>query len=80
MGEIITPIDADKLHQLLKFTKYDKEKTEFLIKGFKDGFDMGYRGPLIRRDYSNNIPFTPGVGDETEMWKKVMKEVELKRY
>ena len=46
--------------------------------GFKDGFDIGCRGPLDRQDVSDNIPFT--VGDEMVLWKKVMDEVKVHRF
>ena len=46
--------------------------------GFKDGFDIGYRGPLDRQDVSDNIPFT--VGDEMVLWHKVMDEVKVHRF
>ena len=39
---------------------------------------MGYRGPLQRQNFSRNIPIT--VGSESEMWDKLMKEVELGRH
>ena len=59
-------------------TSYDPAETAFLVNGFRQGFDLGYRGPMQRRDTSNNIPFT--VGDKFVLWEKVMKEVKLKRF
>ena len=35
MDDIITPVKADILHKLLTSTGYCKEKTKFLIDGFK---------------------------------------------
>ena len=64
--------------QLLEETGYDEEKTAILIEGFTKGFDIGYRGPLERRELSRNIPIT--VGSEEEMWQKIMKEVKVGRY
>ena len=55
-----------------------KEKTNFLIDGFKNGFDLGYRGPYNIRQTANNLRFT--IGDKTELWNKVMKEVKENRY
>ena len=75
---IITPINVDKLERLLTESQYDKDKTNYLINGFRCGFDIGYRGPKIRRDFSSNIPIR--VGSKVELWNKVMKEVKLKRY
>ena len=56
---------------------YDATKTDYLVQGFKHGFDLGYRGPLIRQHTSNNLPLT--VGTKTDLWEKVMKEVKLGR-
>ena len=63
---------------MLKATHYDHHKTKYLIDGFRNGFDIGYRGPVDRRDISNNIPIT--IGSEREMWNKIMKEIRMKRY
>ena len=72
-----TPLDVDKYEQLLKLSNYNLEETKFLIKGFREGFDIGYTGYKIRQSQAKNIPFT--VGNEVEMWNKIMKEVKLKR-
>ena len=61
-------------------TKYNKEETEFIVNGFRNGFDIEYHGPWQRRDTSRNIPFQVGVGDKFEMWNKIMKEVKEGRY
>ena len=74
------PVDVNQLEKLLISSNYDAKETEFLVKGFKQGFDIGYRGPNVRQDLSQNIPFTKGVGDSTELWNKVIKEVELGRF
>ena len=68
----------DIYKQYLFATNFDRSKAQYLVNGFTEGFDMGYRGPLCRKDYSNNIPIT--VGSEQEMWDKLMKEVELGRH
>ena len=59
-------------------TNYDRTETEFLLDGFTNGFDIGYRGVENRQSTSKNIPFT--VGDKVELWNKIMKEVEAGRY
>ena len=69
---------AKIFEQLLKETDYDKEKTEYLIEGFTHGFDIGYRGPTEIKQKSQNLKLT--VGDEIELWNKVMKEVQAGRY
>ena len=75
---ITTPVDADVLEQLLVQTGYDVEETKYLVNGFRQGFNLGYRGPFDRQDTADNIPFT--VGNKFIMWEKIMKEVKLGRY
>ena len=78
LKSIVTPINIKKLEQLLIETNYNKEETQFLVEGFRSGFDIGYRGPEDRKDMSENIPIT--VGSEVQLWNKVMHEVQLGRY
>ena len=66
------------LKKLLVDTNYDPKKTAYLVKGFEEGFDLGYRGPEDVKLTAKNLKFT--IGSKTELWNKVMKEVELKRY
>ena len=75
---IITPIDADKLKLALLETDYDPEQTTYLYKGFTEGFDFSYRGPVNRRNVSANIPIR--IRSKVILWNKVMKEVRLGRY
>ena len=78
MTNIITPVKADILEELLIESNYDKVETQFLVEGFRHGFDIGYRGPEKRRDLSDNIPIR--VGTKEDMWEKIMKEVKEKRF
>ena len=48
------------------------------MNSFRNGFDLGYRGPTEVKLKAPNLPFT--VGDEIELWNKVMKEVKENRY
>ena len=80
MDTIASPVDYNKLSDLLHKTNYDRNEMEFLIDGFSNGFDLRYQGPTDRRDKSDNIPFTPGVGNESELYNKVMKEVKLGQF
>ena len=77
---IDTPVKAEIFRKLLKQSGYDANKTEYLLDGFKNGFDISYRGPQNRKDISANIPIREGVGLKLDMWNKVMKEVKLNRY
>ena len=66
------------MKELLIQSKYNKSETEFLYQGFKNGFDIGCRDIDNIKQRSPNLKFT--IGNETELWNKVMKEVQLKRY
>ena len=68
----------DILERLLKKAGYDPNETERLVAGFKRGFDIGYRGPLERKNTAPNLPFR--VGSPTELYNKVMKEVKEGRF
>ena len=54
--DIITLVNWKELENLLKLSRYDKDKTELIVKGFQEGFDIGYRGPMNRTSESENIP------------------------
>ena len=77
LENIVTPVDADHLKELLVHTKYNPEETHFFVDGFRSGFDLEYQGPTKRTSTVKNIPFT--VGNSTILWNKLMKEVKLKR-
>ena len=78
LTNVITPVKHDVLRQLLVETGYDKGKTQFIVDGFKYGFTLGYDGPKNVRLRAPNLKLR--VGDEIELWNKVMKEVKLGRY
>ena len=77
---IVTPIKIDKYEHLLRISKFDIDKSNYLLAGSAKGFDIGYRGPENRKDVAKNIPIIDEVGSETEMWEKLMKEVKLGRH
>ena len=66
------------LERLLNESQYPREKTEFLVRGFKEGFTLGYQGPCRRNDTSENIPLS--VGTKTDLWNHIMKEVKERRF
>ena len=78
LDSVITPVDADKFEFLLKEARYPEQKIDFLIEGFRKGFSIGYQGNKDIVQMSPNLRLT--VGDKTELWNKVMKEVKLKCY
>ena len=75
---IVTPVNVDRLHELLIKFSYNSEKTNFLVKGFSEGFSIGYAGPMNIKRNAPNLKLR--VGNEIELWNKVMKEVRLKRF
>lgn len=77
MTSIITPINIDAYARLLKASNFDPDRSKQLVTGFQQGFDLGYRGPTDRQDLSNNLKLR--VGNNTELWNKVIKEVKEKR-
>ena len=78
MQHIVTPVKVDKLQLLLQQSGYDPIKSNFLLNGFRQGFDIGYRGPTDIKLTAPNLRLT--VGNQTELWNKVMSEVKQKRY
>ena len=80
LTSIITPVKVKVLEDLLLESQYDKNEIDFLIDGFTNGFDISYEGPVHRRDTASNLPFQVGVGDKYDLWNKIMKEVEERRY
>ena len=70
LDNIVTPVKVEELERLLKLSKYDAEETNFLVDGFKNGFNIGYEGPVNRQDLSKNIPFRDGMGSPQELWGK----------
>ena len=79
LTKIVTPVDADKLDELLRVSGYCSRKTRFLVKGFKEGFEIGYHGDREVKQTAHNLKFR-GVGNKLILWNKVMKEVGLGRY
>ena len=79
LTDVITPVDAQKLNQLLVETDYNEDERLFVVDGFTNGFSLEYNGNEEVRQTSPNLKFR-GVGDHIELWNKVMKEVKLGRY
>ena len=76
---VITPVDADVLERLLIESDYDQEETQFIVDGFRKGFDLGYAGPERVKITAPNLKLKQP-GDEIVLWNKVMKEVKLGRF
>ena len=79
LEDIVTPVKCQVLEELLVNTGYDRSKTEFLVNGFKNGFELKYNGKLLgSKRFAPNLKLA--VGSKLELWNKVMNEVELGRY
>ena len=78
LQNIVTPVKPEVLQQLLIESNYDRKKTQYLVDGFTNGFDLHYSGPVNRTDMAQNIPLR--VGSKFELWEKMMKEVKEKRF
>ena len=75
---IVTPVQPKVLERLLTTANYDPTMIKQLVKGFTDGFDLGYRGPTNRRNTARNLPFR--IGNPKDLWDKIMSEVKANRY
>ena len=70
---VVTPVNVSELEKLLKVSTYDSAKSDFLVKGFTEGFDIRYRGEPNQKSTSQNWPFK--VGNRNILWNKLMKAV-----
>ena len=78
LTNIETPVDVEKFEWMLRDTGYDQELTEYLITGFREGFELGYEGRRDECRYAPNLRLR--VGNKTELWNKMMLEVKDKRF
>ena len=71
-------MDVNKLEKQLVESNYNAVKTNFIVTGFRYGFDIGYVGPEKRQQTARNLPFR--CGNKQVLWYKMIKEVKLKRF
>ena len=69
----------EQFEKMLIESKYNEDETKYLVDGFRNGFPIGYEGKEDIKLTSPNLKFR-GVGNETVLWNKVMKEVKEHRY
>ena len=79
LQNIYTPVDSGRLRSILTKVGYEQSKIEYLCDGFLNRFSLGYEGPENIQIVAPNLKFCQ-VGNETELWNKVMSEVKQKRY
>ena len=78
LQDIVTPVRCEEFKNMLIQANYNSEKTQKLYRGFKNGFSLGYQEKQKVRITSYNLALR--VGNITELWNKVMKEVKDCRY
>ena len=79
LEDIITPVQYEVLQDLLQQSGYNQRKTDYLVNGFKDGFEIKYQGRLNKcKRLAPNLKLR--IGSKLELWNKVMTEVELGCY
>ena len=78
LDNIVTPVNVDVLERLLLDANYDKKETEYLVNGFRDGFSLQFAGNRKIVKTAPNLKLR--VGSPTELWNKVMTEVQKGRY
>ena len=81
LTNVCTPVKVEVYENLLIQSGYRREFPDLfceLVLGFRYGIDLGYRGPQKVKLTAANLKLR--VGNETELWNKVMKEVKLKRF
>ena len=77
LSSVVTTVDAAVLERLLLETEYNSKKRKFVVEGLRNGFPLGYEGPKRVHLTAPNLKLR--VGDEVDLWNKIMKEVMLKR-
>lgn len=73
MNTVVAPINIPRYEQLLRDSSYDRQLTEYLLRGFREGFRMGFEG--LRNVVREAPNMKTQVGTKTELWNKIMKEV-----
>ena len=71
-------MNVSKLEELLVEAEYDPTITQYLVKGFKEGFSLCYKGDKCVQRRAPNLKLR--VGSPIELWNKVMTEVKAGRY
>ena len=72
----MTPVKPQVLSEFLKRFP-DQEERFWLVRGFEEGFKIGYEGPRTARDCQNLLSAR---NREHLLWSKVLKEIKLGRY
>ena len=68
LENIVTPVKADVLEKLLKQSKFDLDKTNYLVNDFKEGFKLHYSGNL--KECQRLAPNLKLWDFGTKLWRK----------
>ena len=69
---------VDKLEEMLKHYEYDPKELDFIVDGFCNGFQIGYKGNRDVQMRSPNLKLD--CGSPEVLWQKMMKEVQNNRF
>ena len=78
LSNIYTVVKRIVFAQMLTEAGYDTEETQFIYNESTKGFPLGYAGPNNRQQKSPNMPRR--YGSKIQLWNKMVKEVNLKRF
>ena len=78
LENVVTPVDDKQLECFLRLLKYDIDKSQFLVRGFTQGFNIDYNRKQKVKLTTPNL--TLQIFNRTILWNKVMKEIKEKRY
>ena len=78
LENVVTPVNVDVFEQLLREADYNESKTNYLVQGFRNGFSLEFEGNRKVKKLAPNLKLR--VGSPTQLWNKVMLEVQKGRY
>ena len=78
LTRIVTLLNVDIYEKLLQHSNFNADKTKFLVEGFRNGFNLQYKGTRQIKHLAPNLKLY--CGDRHELWSKFVKEVNAKRF
>ena len=49
LKNVVTPVRVNELKNLLQLSGYPHSELDFVVNGFRNGFDIGYEGPQVQQ-------------------------------
>ena len=78
MYNIVTPVNGHQFARMLEQQGNDQDKVKFIEEGFTRGFSLKFQGNRKVKRTAPNLKLR--IGNSTELWKKVMTEVQAGRF